>query len=84
MRSGAGPALLTCRERCTHTNRALQLPRQKWAQRRAPIPRLGSLRASPWGSHWQKACSTGPAAPSPRATKHHGRNVVGKRLQRSC
>ena len=27
--------------------------------------RLGSLRASPWGSHWPQASSTGPAAPAP-------------------
>ena len=36
----------------------------------APIPRLGSLRASPRGSHWRQASSTGPAAPVPRATTH--------------
>ena len=36
----------------------------------APTPRLGSLRASPRGSHWQQASSTGPAAPAPRATTH--------------
>ena len=40
------------------------------AQRHAPTPRLGSLRASPRGSHWQPASSTGPAAPAPRATTH--------------
>ena len=40
------------------------------AQRHAPIPRLGSLRASPRGSHWRQASSTGPAAPAPRATTH--------------
>ena len=40
------------------------------AQRHAPTPRLGSLRASPRGSHWQQASSTGPAAPAPRATTH--------------
>ena len=38
------------------------------AQRHAPTPRLGSLRASPRGSHWRQASSTGPAAPAPRAT----------------
>ena len=32
--------------------------------------RLGSLRASPRGSHWRQASSTGPAAPAPRATTH--------------
>ena len=40
------------------------------AQRHAPIPRLGSLRASPSGSHWRRASSTGPAAPAFRATTH--------------
>ena len=38
--------------------------------RHAPTPRLGSLRASPRGSHWQQASSMGPAAPAPRATMH--------------
>ena len=40
------------------------------AQRHAPTPRLGSLRASPRGSHWRQASSTGPAAPARRATTH--------------
>ena len=40
------------------------------AQRHAPTPRLGSLRASPRGSHWRQASSTGPAAPALRATTH--------------
>ena len=40
------------------------------AQRHAPTPRLGSLRASPRGSHWRQASSTGLAAPAPRATTH--------------
>ena len=40
------------------------------AMRHAPTPRLGSLRASPRGSHWRQASSTGPAAPAPRATTH--------------
>ena len=40
------------------------------AQRHAPTPRLGSLRASPRGSHWRQASSTGPAALAPRATTH--------------
>ena len=40
------------------------------AQPHAPTPRLGSLRASPKGSHWRQASSTGPAAPAPRATTH--------------
>ena len=40
------------------------------AQRHAPTPTLGSLRASPRGSHWRRASSTGPAAPAPRATTH--------------
>ena len=40
------------------------------ALRHAPTPRLGSLRASPRGSHWRQTSSTGPAAPAPRATTH--------------
>ena len=40
------------------------------AQRHAPTPRLGSLRASPRGSQWRQASSTGLAAPAPRATTH--------------
>ena len=36
----------------------------------APAPRLGSLRASPWGSQWRRASSTGPASPAPRGTTH--------------
>ena len=44
----------------------------------APAPQLGSLCASPWGSHWRTASSTGPAAPAPRATTHWGGGVVGK------
>ena len=51
------------------------------APRRAPAPRLGSLHASPRGSHWRQASSTGPAAPAPRATTHQGGNAVSKRLQ---
>ena len=47
----------------------------------APAPRLGSLRASPSGSHWRQASSTSPAAPAARATTHQGGGVVGKRLQ---
>ena len=50
-------------------------------QRHAPAPGLGSLRASPRGSHWRQASSTGPAEPAPRATTHYGGGVVGKRLQ---
>ena len=40
------------------------------ALRHAPAPRLGSHRASPRGSNWRQASSTGPAAPAPRATTH--------------
>ena len=40
------------------------------ALRQAPTPRLGSLRASPRGSHGRQASSTGPAAPASRATTH--------------
>ena len=46
--------------------------------RNAPAPQLGSLRASPRGSHWRRASSRGPAAPAPRATKHKGGDAVGK------
>ena len=42
------------------------------AQRQAPNPGLGSLRASPRRSHWRQASSTGRAAPAPRATTHCG------------
>ena len=51
------------------------------APRHAPAPRLGSLRASPRGSDWRKASSTGPAAPAPRATTHQGGDAEGKHLQ---
>ena len=47
----------------------------------APAPRLGSLRASPWGSHWRQASSTGRTVPAARATMHQGGGVVRKRLQ---
>ena len=40
------------------------------ALRHARAPRLGCLRASPGGSHWRQASSTGPAAPAPRATTY--------------
>ena len=40
------------------------------ALRHAQTPRLGSLRASPRGSDWRQASSTGPAAPAPQATTH--------------
>ena len=40
------------------------------AKRYAPAPWLGTLRASSRGSHWRQASSTGPAAPTPRTTKH--------------
>ena len=36
----------------------------------APAPRLGSLCASPRGSHWRQANSTGLAALAPGATTH--------------
>ena len=83
-RSGAGPALLTCREHRADINRTLHPRRQYWVQRHTPTLGLGSLRTSPWGSQWQQASSTGLAAPKPRKTKHQGRDVVGKRLQSSC
>ena len=40
------------------------------ALRHAQNLRLGSQRASPRGSHWRQASSTGPAAPAPWATTH--------------
>ena len=40
------------------------------ALRHPQTPTLGSLRASPRGSHWLQASSTGPAAPAPWATTH--------------
>ena len=51
------------------------------AVRHAPTPKQGSLRASPRGSHWRQASSTGPAAPAPRATTHYGGDAAGKRPQ---
>ena len=51
------------------------------APRHAPAPRLASLRASPRGSQWRQASSTGPAAPAPPATTHQGGDAVCKRLQ---
>ena len=51
------------------------------APRHAPALPLGSLGASPRGSHWRQASSTGPAVPAPRATTHWGGDAVGKRLQ---
>ena len=47
----------------------------------APAPRLGSLPASPWGSHWQQASNTDPAAPAAAGTTRQGGGVVGTRLQ---
>ena len=47
----------------------------------APALRLGSPRASPWGSHWRQARTTCPAAPAARATAHQGGGAVGKCLQ---
>ena len=67
--------------RRAHTTRALHSQGSSSTQCYAPAPRLGSLRASPWGSHWQQASSPGPAAPAARATTHQGGGVVGKRLQ---
>ena len=47
----------------------------------APAQRLGSLLASPRGSHWRQASSTSPAVPATRETTHKGGDAVGKRLQ---
>ena len=40
------------------------------ALRHALTAWLGGRRASPRGSHWRQASSTGPAAPGPGATTH--------------
>ena len=60
------PAASTAHTRTGHCTRQ----GSSGALRHAPAPRLGSLRASPRGSHWRQASSTGPAAPAPRATTH--------------
>ena len=60
------PAAGTAQTRTGHCTRQ----GSSCALRHAPAPRLGSLRASPRGSHWRQASSTGPAAPAPRATTH--------------
>ena len=59
----AANAAHTRTEHCTRQG-------SRGALHHAPTPRLGSLRASPRGSHWRQASSTGPAAPAPRATTH--------------
>ena len=61
-----GPAASAAHTRTGHCSRQ----GSSGALRHAPAPRLGSLRASPRGSHWRRASSTGPAAPAPRATRH--------------
>ena len=60
IRLQAIPARTSC---CTRQRSSGALPH-------APTPRLGSLRASPRGSHWRQASSTGPAAPAPWVTTH--------------
>ena len=42
------------------------------APRHAPAPRLGSLRASPRGSYWRQASSTGPLVPAPGQLRIRG------------
>ena len=71
------PAASAAHTRTGHCNRQ----GTSGALRDAPTPRLGSLCASPRGSDWQQASSTGPAAPAPRATTHWGGDAVGKRPQ---
>ena len=68
---GTGPNPFN-RPRAPRTHRRGTATRQgsSGAQRHARAPRLGSLRASPRGSHWRQASSTGPTAPAPRATTH--------------
>ena len=48
---------------CTHQG-------SSGAPRHAPASRLGSLRASPRGSHWRQASSTGQAVPAAHGTTH--------------
>ena len=60
------PTASAAHKRTRHCTRQ----RSSGARRHAPTPRLGSLSASPRGSHWRQASSTGPAAPAPRATTH--------------
>ena len=71
------PAASAAHTRRGHCTRHGSSSTQCWS----PAPRLGSLRASPWGSHWRQASSTEPAAPAARVTTHQGGGVVGKRLQ---
>ena len=68
---GTGPSPPEPAASATHT-RTGHCTRQgsSGALRHAPTPRLGSLRARQRGSHWRQASSTGPAAPTPRATTH--------------
>ena len=60
------PAASAARTRTGHCTRQ----GSSGALRHAPTPRLGSLRASPRGSHWRQTSSTAPAAPAPRATTY--------------
>ena len=75
------PTPQTGRKRRAHTTRALPRKGSSSTLCYAPAPRLSSLRASPWGSHWRQASSTVPAAPAARATTHQGGGIVGKRPQ---
>ena len=68
---GTGPSPPEPAASATHTQTGHCIRQgSSGALRHAPAPRLGSLRASPRGSHWRQASSTGPAAPAPRATTH--------------
>ena len=60
------PAASAAHTRTGHCNRQ----GRSGALCHAPTPRLGSLCASPRGSHWRQLSSTGLAAPAPRATAH--------------
>ena len=71
------PALSAAHTRPGHCTRQGSSSTQCYA----PTPWLGSLRSSPWGSHWRQASSTGPAAPAAWATTRQRGGVVGKRLQ---
>ena len=67
--TGPSPPKLAASAAHTRTGHYTRLG-SSGALRHAPTPRLGSLRASPRGTHWRQASSTGPAAPAPRATRH--------------
>ena len=60
------PAASTAHTRSGHCTRQ----GSSGAPNHTPAPRLGSLRASPRGSQWRQASTTGPAAPAALATTY--------------